>query len=124
MSRRKSKQTAPLLVRELAVDPGDVDNETYPVTLRLSRRMSANEVTALAGIDGGWVAEGDSIVIHDARLDDVAHAHSEWAARLETVQRLADELSGEALLADQRRDDHLRAAGGHLGDRHDPYSMG
>ncbi len=124
MSRRLFRQPGPLFIRELAVDPADVDQATYPVTLRLSRPLSANEMTALATLDSECRPTGDSIVIPGARLDDVAHAQADWVLRLETVQRVADEIAGEELLADQRRDEHQQATGVHISDRHDTYPMG
>lgn len=124
MTRNMFRKPGPLFIRELAVDPADVDHETYPVTLRLSRSLSANEITALSTLDSHCLPAGDAIVIADAKIDDVARAHAEWAVRLETIQRVADEIAGEALLAQQRRAEHQEATEIHINDRHDTYPMG
>lgn len=89
----------PLSIRELAVDPADVDRETYPVTIRLNRPLTSQEVTALAADDGPAVRpDGDSIVVPDAKLDDVAHGHADWLRRLERAEAIAHQQQGEALL--------------------------
>jgi hypothetical protein len=99
---------------ELAVDPADVDQETYPVRLRLTRPLTAYEAEGLASVEPGLRTEGDAIVLPEARLDDVARDVDTWTARLERVQTRADQLEGEAMVADQRRvDDHARL-GSHL----------
>lgn len=99
---------------ELAVDPADVDRETYPVRIRLTRPLTTYEADGLASVEPGLRSEGDAIVLPAARLDDVARDVDTWAARLERVQTRADQLEGETLMADQRRfDDHARL-GPHL----------
>ena len=99
---------------ELAVDPADVDRETYPVRIRLTRPLTAYEADGLESVSPGLRSEGDAIVLPAARLDDVARDVDTWAARLERVQTRADQLEGETLMADQRRfDDHARL-GPHL----------
>ncbi|NPC44449.1 hypothetical protein [Nocardioides sp. zg-1230] len=96
---------------ELAVDPADVDRETYPVRIRLTRPLTAYEADGLESVEPGLRSEGDAIVLPAARLDDVARDVDTWAARLERVQTRADQLEGETLMADQRRfDDHARHA--------------
>ena len=122
-SRRRNHASDPLRLRELAVDPADVDRDRYPVTIRLSRRMTDHEIQALAAIDPGVRALGDVIVVDDAKLDDIAHAHGEWTTRLESVEARGEELAGEYMIADQRRADSVEASGSHLGERHDPYFM-
>jgi hypothetical protein len=117
MSRR-SRHPAPLAIRELAVDPADVDRETYPVWIRLTRRLTPHEARALAGVDPHLVAEGDAVLVPDARLDDVAHAHGEWQRRLETVERLGEELDGETTLANERLLDERARQGSHLANQH------
>lgn len=62
----------------------------------------------------GLRAEGDAIVVPDARLDDVAREHEEWAGRLERAQALADELEGGSWIADHRRVDRQTRHGSHL----------
>jgi hypothetical protein len=99
---------------ELAVDPADVDQETYPVRIRLTRPLTAYEAEGLASVEPGIRSEGDAIVLPAARLDDVARDVDTWSARLERVQTRAEQLEGETLVADQRRvDDHARH-GSHL----------
>ena len=99
---------------ELAVDPADVDQETYPVRIRLTRPLTAYEAEGLASVEPGLRSEGDAIVLPAARLDDVARDVDTWSARLERVQTRAEQLEGETLVADQRRvDDHARH-GSHL----------
>ena len=96
---------------ELAVDPADVDRETYPVRIRLTRPLTAYEADGLESVEPGLRSEGDAIVLPAARLDDVARDVDTWAARLERLQTRADQLEGETLMADQRRfDDHARHA--------------
>ena len=99
---------------ELAVDPADVDQETYPVRIRLTRTLTAYEAEGLASVEPGLRSEGDAIVLPSARLDDVARETDIWRSRLERAQTRADQLEGEKLVADQRRvDDHARL-GSHL----------
>ncbi len=100
---RRSKPA--LAIVELAVDPADVDQETYPVRIRLTRPLTPYEAEGLAEMEPGLRTEGDAIVIPDTNLDEVAHAHDAWASRLEQVHSRADELQGETLVADSRRVD-------------------
>ena len=102
---------------ELAVDPADVDRDTYPVTIRLTRALTAYEVSGLAAIEPGVSAEGASIVVPGARLDDVTRECGTWAGRLERVQSRADELEGETWIADSRRIDEQSRHGSHLRSR-------
>lgn len=118
MTRRKHRKAAPLAIRELAVDPADVDRETYPVWIRLSRQLTDAEVTALAQMDPDVRSEGDALVVEDARLDDIAHAHHEWTTRLENAERVGEELDGEGMLADQRRADQRTAEGSRMLSQH------
>jgi hypothetical protein len=103
-----------LRIVELAVDPADVDRDTYPVTIRLTRPLTAYEVSGLAAMEPGLSAEGNAIVVPDARLDDVARECDTWSRRLEQAQSRADELAGEALVADSRRVDEQARHGSHL----------
>ena len=107
-------QRSELAILELAVDPADVDRETYAVRIRLTRPMTRWEAEGLAMIEPGLQCEGDSIVVPDARLEEVARAHETWAARLERVQVRADELEGATQVADQRRVDAQTRHGSHL----------
>ena len=109
MATRKHK--AALGIVELAVDPADVDRETYPVRIRLTRPLTTYEAEGLASVEPGLRTEGDAIVLPAARLDDVARDVDTWSSRLEQVQTRAGQLEGEALVADQRRlEDHVRHA--------------
>lgn len=113
MSMRRKHNTE-LGIVELAVDPADVDRPTYPVTIRLSRALTPWEVAGLAVVAPGVRAEGDAIVVPDARLDDVAREHEAWAERLEQARSRADELEGESWVADHRRVDRQSRHGSHL----------
>lgn len=112
MTTRKHRPE--LGIVELAVDPADVDRETYPVRIRLTRPLTPYEAEGLATAEPGLQSEGDAIVLPRARLDDVARDCETWAARLERVQTRADELEGEAQVADQRRLEELTRHGSHL----------
>lgn len=103
-----------LRIVELAVDPADVDRDTYPVTIRLTRPLTAYEVSGLAAMEPRLSAEGNAIVVPDARLDDVARECDTWSRRLEQAQSRAEELAGEALVADSRRVDEQARHGSHL----------
>jgi hypothetical protein len=103
-----------LRIVELAVDPADVDRDTYPVRIRLTRPLTAYEVSGLAAMEPGLRTDGDAIVVPSARLDDVARECDTWTHRLERVQSRADELEGEALAADSRRIDEQARHGSHL----------
>jgi hypothetical protein len=109
MATRRHKPD--LQIVELAVDPADVDRETYPVRIRLTRPLTPYEADGLAAAEPGLRSEGDAIVLPAARLDDVARDVDTWSARLERVQTRADQLEGETLVADQRRwEEHARHA--------------
>ncbi|UFN44982.1 hypothetical protein [Nocardioides okcheonensis] len=99
---------------ELAVDPADVDRETYPVRMRLTRALSPYEADALAASEPGVRSEGDAVVLPHARLDDVAREVEAWTARLERVQSRADELEGQSWVADDRRIAEQERHGSHL----------
>ena len=103
-----------LEIVELAVDPADVDRDTYPVTIRLTRALTAYEVSGLAAMEPGVTADGDAIVVPEARLDDVARDHETWASRLEQVTSRADEIEGETWVADSRRLEEQARHGSHL----------
>ena len=93
------------------MDPADVDRETYPVRIRLTRPLTTYEAEGLASAEPGLRSEGDAIVLPAARLDDVARDVDTWNARLERAQTRAAQLEGQALVADQRRlEDHVRHA--------------
>jgi hypothetical protein len=111
-ARRRRKPE--LGIVELAVDPADVDQDTYPVRIRLTRPLTAYEVEGLVATEPGLRAEGDAIVVPDARLDDVARAYDTWRHRLERAQSLADEREGETMVADHRRLEAQARHGTHL----------
>jgi hypothetical protein len=113
--RRRRPQ---LGILELAVDPADVDRDTYPVRIRLTRSLTPYEAEGLAVMEPGLRTEGDSIVVPDVRLDDVARAHDAWASRLERVTSRADELEGESWIADSRRLAEQARHGSHLRSQH------
>ncbi|MCP3423710.1 hypothetical protein [Nocardioides pinisoli] len=112
MATRRHK--AALGIVELAVDPADVDRETYPVRIRLTRPLTTYEADGLASVEPGLRSEGDAIVLPSARLDDVARDVGTWATRLEQVQSRGDQLEGETLMDDQRRADEHARHGSHL----------
>lgn len=103
-----------LRILELAVDPADVDRDTYPVRIRLTRPLTAYEAEGLAVMEPGLRTDGDAIVVPAARLDDVARDCDTWSSRLERVQSRAEELEGEAWIADSRRIDEQARHGSHL----------
>ncbi len=113
MARLRRSKPA-LAIVELAVDPADVDRETYPVRIRLTRPLTPYEAEGLAEMEPGLRTEGDAIVVPDTCLDDVARAHDAWASRLERVHSRADELEGETLIADSRRVDEQTRHGSHM----------
>ena len=112
MARRTRR--VELAIVELAVDPSDVDSETYPVRIRLTRRLTPYEAEGLAMIEPTLRCEGDAIVVPDANLDDIARAHETWTVRLERVQTRAGELEGATRVADHRRFDAQDRHGSHL----------
>ena len=112
MGTRRHRTT--LGIVELAVDPADVDRETYPVRIRLTRPLTQYEADRLAAAEPGLRSEGDAIVLPAARLDEVARAVDAWTARLERIETLGGEREGEAMLADQRRVDEQVRHGSHL----------
>lgn len=93
------KSSIPLQIRELAVDPADVDEETYPVRLRLSRALTLHEAEALATASPELRAEGDAVVVPDARIDDIAHDLHDWAAKLESAEQMAAQMEGQDAIA-------------------------
>ncbi len=99
---------------ELAVDPADVHQDTYPVRIRLTRPPTSSERAGLAVREPGLRTEGDDIVGPHARLEDVARESRTWAARLEQVQSRADELEGETWIADHLRLAEQTRHGSHL----------
>jgi hypothetical protein len=103
---------------ELAVDPADVDEDRYPVRIRLTRPLTPFEADRLGTAEPGLRIEGDALVLPQARLDDVARDHEEWLQRLERVESLAAEHDGETLMADQRRLDEQLRHGSHLRSQH------
>jgi hypothetical protein len=111
-ARRRRKPE--LGIVELAVDPADVEQDTYPVRIRLTRPLTAYEVEGLLAAEPGLRAEGDAIVVPDARLDDVARAYDTWRSRLERAQSLGDEREGETMMADHRRVEAQSRHGSHL----------
>ncbi|MBS2938090.1 hypothetical protein KDN32_10080 [Nocardioides sp. J2M5] len=115
MSRFSRTTRRPAIgIVELAVDPADVDRETYPVRMRLTRALTAYEVDALAASQPDVRSEGDAVVLPRARLDDVAREVDAWTARLEQAQARADELEGESWVADDRRIAEQQRHGSHL----------
>ena len=108
------RQRPALGIVELAVDPADVEQDTYPVRIRLTRPLTAYEVEALLAAEPRLRAEGDAIVVPEARLDDVAREVETWTARLERVQTRADELEGETWMADELRLAEQVRHGSHL----------
>ena len=113
MSSRRTRRTR-LGIVELAVDPADVHQDTYPVRIRLTRALTPYELESLALAEPGLRYEGDAIVVPAARLEDVAREHEEWAGRLERVQSRADEIEGATQVADHRRMDAQARHGSHL----------
>lgn len=99
---------------ELAVDPADVDRDTYPVKIRLTRTLTSYEVSGLAEMEPGLTTRGDCLIIPAARLDDVARECDTWAHRLEQAQSRADELEGETWIADSRRLAEQSRHGSHM----------
>jgi hypothetical protein len=83
-----------LSITELAVDPAHVDRTTYPVRLRLSRRLAPHETEALESLLPDATVEQQSIVLDEARLDDVAHDIGTWNRAVERAERIAEERSG------------------------------
>lgn len=110
--RRRGKPA--LAIVELAVDPADVDEKTYPVRIRLTRPLTPYEAEGLAEMEPRLRTEGDAIVVPDTRLDDVAREHDSWASRLERVQSRASELEGETWIANSRRLDGQDRHGSHM----------
>lgn len=119
MAATRRRRKPRLGIVELAVDPADVDRERYPVRIRLTRALTSWEADGIAVAEPGLRVDGDSIVVPDARLDDIARAHDEWANRLERIESLAGELEGESLIAAQRRVDEQERHGPPLGSQHE-----
>jgi hypothetical protein len=110
----RRKHRADLGIVELAVDPADVDRDTYPVRIRLTRPLTPYEVDSLAASEPDLRCEGDALVLPAARLDDVARDIALWHLRLEQAQSRADEREGEVLVADHRRVEAQNRHGSHL----------
>jgi hypothetical protein len=113
MSRNDSRSHQGLTITELAVDPADVDETTYPVRIRLSRAVSPQEARALATLAPEARIDLDSVVLPRATLDDVAHDAHVWEQRLEQAESMGRAMSGAATraadeahqrLAEQHRD--------------------
>lgn len=113
MTARQTRKPE-LAIVELAVDPADVDEDTYPVRIRLTRPLTPYEAESLALSAPGLRTEGDSFVVPDARLDDIAREHATWTRRLERAKSRAQELEGAAWIADQGRHDAQVRHGSHL----------
>lgn len=82
----------PLAIRELAVHPGDLVQETYPVQIRLTRELSPHEAQSLAEslaqqVPHAHVA-GDHVVVSDATLDGVALTLDDWSRHLESAEEV------------------------------------
>lgn len=114
----RNKSRPALGIVELAVDPGDVDEDRYPVRIRLTRPLTSYEADHLSAGEAGVRAEGDAIVLEHARLDDVARDHQRWSQRLERAESLGAEQEGEVMVADQRRIDEQVRHGSHLRSQH------
>ena len=84
------RQSPELAIAELAVDPTDVDRETYPVRIRLTRSMTPHEQAALTPLAAGAELEESAILLPEAKLDDVAHEIHLWAHRIEQAARVAE----------------------------------
>ena len=69
----------------------------------LTRPLTPYEAQGLARVEPGVRAEGDAIVVPLTRLDDIARDREAWAARLERVTSMAEELEGASWMADERR---------------------
>lgn len=90
----------PLAIRELAVHPGDLDQETYPVQIRLTRALSPHEAQSLAEalaqqVPLAQVAD-DHVVVPHATLDAVALTLGDWTRHLETAEQLGAALDKES----------------------------
>ncbi|CUR59187.1 hypothetical protein NOCA1170105 [metagenome] len=110
--RRKHKSDLGIL--ELAVDPAAAERRNHPVRIRLTRPLTPWEVEGLAVVVPGVRAEGDCVVVPDARLEDVAREHEQWLTRLERAQSIGDELEGESWVADHHRVDRQTRLGSHM----------
>ncbi len=113
-----TNRSAELSITELAVNPADVDRSTYPVRLRLSRRLKPHEIEALAGLMTGATIEKRSLVLPEASLDDVAREVVHWNYLLGEATRIGDERSGADVQRAQELADNMRAhrQGGTLPD--------
>jgi len=114
----RNKSRPALGIVELAVNPADVDEEHYPVRIRLTRPLTPFEADHLTTGEPDVRAEGDAIVLAHARLDDVARDHQGWTQRLERAESMAAEQEGEVLVADHRRIDEQVRHGSHLRSQH------
>ena len=99
MSRNPTKNDQSLTITELAVDPSDVDEATYPVRIRLSRPVTPQEARALATLAPEVQVDDDSVVLPQARLDDVAHDAHMWEQRLEQAESMGEAMTGESTRA-------------------------
>ena len=91
---------------ELAVDPADVDQETYPVRIRLTRPLTAYEAEGLASVEPGIRSEGDAIVLPAARLDDTPTAKRQAVGAGSSLKPKS--------LADSMEDINLDGDSGHI----------
>jgi hypothetical protein len=98
-----------LTITELAVDPADVDRSTYPVRLRLSRRLAPHETEALETLLPHAQVEQQSILVDEASLDDVAHDIGTWNLAVERAERIAEERSGADAVHATDATDHVLA---------------
>lgn len=103
-----TNRSADLTITELAVDPADVDRSTYPVRLRLSRRLKPHEIEALTELMTGATVEKKSLLLPEASLDDVAREVANWNRILGEAIRIGDERSGTDLQRAQNQADNLR----------------
>ncbi|MFC5179686.1 hypothetical protein [Nocardioides taihuensis] len=83
-----------LSITELAVDPAHVGRTTYPVRLRLSRRLAPHETEALEALLSDATVEQQSILLDETCLEDVAREIETWNRAVERAERIAEERSG------------------------------
>ncbi|MEI2713295.1 MAG: hypothetical protein V9G04_08340 [Nocardioides sp.] len=107
-----------LAIKELAVDPADVDQDTYPVWIRLTRPLTVHERLALERIAPEERIEADAVVLHGVRLDDVAHDIVEWTRRIDHAGREGVRLETEAKVTSAEAQDRIREE--HLNRSSDP----
>ena len=104
-----------LRIVELAVDPADVDRDTYPVT-----DPADAPADGVRGLGARCHGAGRSAP-RATRSSSPTRGSTTWRgsatpgpARLERVQSRAEELEGETLVADSRRVDEQARHGSHL----------